>query len=150
MPLCNINNIQNVNRNKERILNKPHNRFVIYCHWRFSILPEDTLGLHWSIHCANLWKVSLTCRKPCRSLKRYSVQKFITMVYNGLDGVSNHQTHHCSLSHLFGRWSKKTSKLLVTGLCAGNSPGTGEFPAQMTSNAENAFICWRHHMCEAM
>ena len=25
----------------------------------------------------------------------------------------------------------------VTGLCAGNSPVTGEFPAQMTSNAEN-------------
>ena len=35
------------------------------------------------------------------------------------------------------RISKKTSKLRVTGLCAGNSPGTGEFPAQMVSNAEN-------------
>ena len=32
--------------------------------------------------------------------------------------------------------SKKTSKLLVTGLCAENSPGTGEFPAQKASNAE--------------
>ena len=31
---------------------------------------------------------------------------------------------------------KKTSKLHVTGLCVGNSPGTGEFPAQMASNAE--------------
>ena len=31
----------------------------------------------------------------------------------------------------------KTSKLRVTGLCAGNSPVTGEFPAQMASNAEN-------------
>ena len=28
------------------------------------------------------------------------------------------------------RRSKKTSKLSVTGLCAGNSPVTGEFPAQ--------------------
>ena len=28
------------------------------------------------------------------------------------------------------RRSKKTSKLRVTGLCVGNSPGTGEFPAQ--------------------
>ena len=27
-----------------------------------------------------------------------------------------------------------------TGLCVGNSPGTGEFPAQMASNAENASI----------
>ena len=31
----------------------------------------------------------------------------------------------------------KTSKLRVTGLCGGNSPVTGEFPAQMASNAEN-------------
>ena len=57
--------------------------------------------------------------------------------HNGLDGVSNHQPHHCLLSRLFGRRSKKTSKLRVTGLCAGNSQGTGEFPAQMASNAEN-------------
>ena len=35
-----------------------------------------------------------------------------------------------------GAESKKTSKLRVTGLCAGNSPGTGEFPAQMASDAE--------------
>ena len=39
----------------------------------------------------------------------------------------------------------KTSKLRVTGPCAGNAPGTGEFPAQMSSNAENASIWWRHH-----
>ena len=36
-------------------------------------------------------------------------------------------------------------KLRVTGLCAGNSPGTGEFPAHMASNAENVSIWWRHH-----
>ena len=35
---------------------------------------------------------------------------------------------------------RKHQKLRVTGLCAGNSPGTGEFPAQMTSNAENVSI----------
>ena len=35
--------------------------------------------------------------------------------------------------------------LRVTGLCVGNSPGTGEFPAQMASNAENVSIWWRHH-----
>ena len=42
--------------------------------------------------------------------------------------------------------SKKTSKLRVAGLCVGNSPGTGEFPAQMASNAENVSIWWRHHV----
>ena len=40
---------------------------------------------------------------------------------------------------------KKTLKLCVTGLCAGNSPVTGEFPAQMASNAKNVSIWWRHH-----
>ena len=34
--------------------------------------------------------------------------------------------------------SKETSKLCVTGLCAGNSPLTGEFPTQKASNVENA------------
>ena len=57
--------------------------------------------------------------------------------HNGLDGVSNHQPHHCLLSRIFGHRSKKTSKPRVTGLCARNSPGTGEFSAQMASNAEN-------------
>ena len=35
-----------------------------------------------------------------------------------------------------GADKKKTSKLHVTGLCVGYSPGTDEFPAQMASNAE--------------
>ena len=32
---------------------------------------------------------------------------------------------------------RKHQKRRATGLCAGNSPGTGEFPAQMASDAEN-------------
>ena len=70
--------------------------------------------------------------------------------HNGLDGVSNHPPHHCLLSRLFGRRSKKTSKLRVTGLCVGNSPGTGEFPTQMASNAENVSIWWRHQGLEIL
>ena len=65
--------------------------------------------------------------------------------HNWHDDVSNHQPHPCLLNRLFGRRSKKTSNLRVTGLCVGNSPGTGEFPTQMASNAENISIWWRHH-----
>ena len=65
--------------------------------------------------------------------------------HNERDGVSKHQPHYCLFNHLFRRTSKKTSKLRVTGLCVGNSLVTGEFPAQMASNAENVFIWWRHH-----
>ena len=49
------------------------------------------------------------------------------------------------LNGLFRRRSKKTWKLRVTGICAGNSPGTGVCPAQMASNAENVSIWWSHH-----
>ena len=37
------------------------------------------------------------------------------------------------------RGSKKTSKLRVTGLCEGNSPVAGEFPAQ-TQRTHNAIM----------
>ena len=43
--------------------------------------------------------------------------------HNDNDGVSNHQPSGCLLNRLFRRRSKKTSKLRVTGLCVGNSPG---------------------------
>ena len=64
--------------------------------------------------------------------------------HNERDGVSNYQPHDCSLNRLF-KAQKKTSKLRVTGLCEGNSPATGEFPAQRASDAENVSIWWRHH-----
>ena len=46
--------------------------------------------------------------------------------------LSNHQPHDCLLNRLFGRRSKKTSTLRVTGLCA-------------ASNVEKVSIWWRHH-----
>ena len=66
--------------------------------------------------------------------------------HNGHDDVSNHQPYERLLNRLFRRRSKKTSKLRVTGLCEGNSPVDGEFPAQRASNAaKNVSIWWRHH-----
>ena len=56
-----------------------------------------------------------------------------------------HQPQHCLLNRLFRHRSRKTSKLRVTGLCAGNSAVIGEFPAQRDSNAENVSIWWRRH-----
>ena len=35
-----------------------------------------------------------------------------------------------------GAYQRKHKKIRVTGLCVGNSLVTGEFPAQMASNAE--------------
>ena len=49
--------------------------------------------------------------------------------HNERDDVSIHQRLHGLLNSLFGRRSKKTSKLCVTGLCEWNWPVTGEFPS---------------------
>ena len=78
-----------------------------------------------------------SAKPPCK----YSLH--ITVRHNSHNGVPNHQPHDCLLNRIFSRRSKKTSTLRVTDLCAGNSPGTGEFPAQRTSNVENVFIWWR-------
>ena len=78
--------------------------------------------------------------------RRLGILLSLRWLYNERDSVSNHQPHDCLLNRLFRRRSKQTSKLRVTGLCVGNSPGTGEFPAQMASNAENVSIWWRHHV----
>ena len=75
------------------------------------------------------------CQTACASQWRH----------NEHDGVSNHQPHGCFLNRLSRRSWKKTSKLRVTGLCVGNSPVTGEFLAQRTSNVKNISIWWRHN-----
>ena len=37
---------------------------------------------------------------------------------------------------------KHQSSASLALICVGDSPVIGEFPAQMTNNAENASICW--------
>ena len=48
--------------------------------------------------------------------------------HHGRNSVSNHQPHDCLLNRLFRRKSKKTSKLRVTGLCAGIHRGPVNSP----------------------
>ena len=66
--------------------------------------------------------------------------------HNVHDSVSNHQFHDCLLNLLFGRRSKKTSKLRVSGLCGGIHRSPVNSPPQRTSNADNVPIRWRHHV----
>ena len=51
----------------------------------------------------------------------------------------------CLRNRLFRRTSKKTSKLRVTGPCAGNPPVTEGFLSQSTTNAANFSIWLRYH-----
>ena len=140
----------------------------VLCCWDDELmLVNMNIYLHFSITCQS-WDGGCCCNSslwvlvPCAQINLFSAVNYgmICRWYNSshvsghfallwhnnvLDGVSNHQPHECLLTRSFGRRSKKTSQLRVTGLCAGNSPETGEFPAQMASNAENVSIRWRHH-----
>ena len=71
--------------------------------------------------------------------------KHIMVLSKCSDGVSNHQPHDRLLNRLCRHRSTKSWKLRDSGFYAGNSPVTGEFPAQRASNAENVSIWWRHH-----
>ena len=82
-------------------------------------------------------KCTINCLLLIHSLGTYAADPMtLQWRHNGRVGVSDHQPHHCLLNHLFRRRSSKISKPRVTGLCVGNSPVTGEFPAQKASNAK--------------
>ena len=103
-----------------------------------------TLGFQWNRK--TLWSYRMRCRRPLDPGSGDITVCSLQWRHNGRDDVSYHQPHQCLLNRVFRRRSKKTSKLRVTGLCAGNSPVTGEFPAQRASNAENVSTWWRHHV----
>ena len=78
----------------------PYYSVLLYSHWgRIAPVPVQ-----------QYWKISLRWR------------------HNGHDAVSNHQRLDCLLDCLLRHRSKKTSKLRITGLCAGNSPGPVNSP----------------------
>ena len=45
-----------------------------------------------------------------------------------------------------GADQRKHQSSALLAFVGGNSPGTGEFPAQMASNTENVSVWWRHHV----
>ena len=63
-----------------------------------------------------------------RDVQLFGIFDTLRWRHNDHAGVSNHQPHGCLLNRFFRRRSKKTSKLLVTGLCVGNSPGPVNSP----------------------
>ena len=141
--------------------------------WRENSWPDQVIILHMprQLSCRNICKIvtwltyqrhtdsniiftrfRLWAHKPLTGqtfwkmwIKLHTLVITLQWRHNEHDSVSNHQPHDCLHKHLIRDRSKKTSKLRVTGLCAENSPVTGEFPAQRASNTENVSIWWRHH-----
>ena len=126
--------------------------------WRLGIFlyqcnkRKDPLRCH-SISPNKQSKIAcVLCEIPTSSVTYPYIVLFCTETlqwrHNERDGTSDHQTYDCLLNRLCRRRSTRTSKICVTGLCAGNSPVTGEFPAQRTSDTENVSIWWRHHVTQ--
>ena len=86
-------------------------------HWVCNRNSRNDLKDHCSYHCTSTDQDS-------------SIELGTTLqwTHNDHSGVSNHQSHGCLLNRLFRRRSKKTSKLRVTGHCAGNSLGPVNSP----------------------
>ena len=74
------------------------------------------------------WYLLPHCKATSQKDKMHFIAKTLHWRHNDHNGVSNHQPHGCLLNRLFGRRSKKTSNLRVTGLCMGNSPGPVNSP----------------------
>ena len=84
--------------------------------------------VHRSPPCALQWWLTMPgLVSHCPWLPRIC-ERSLQWRHNGHDRVSNHQPHNCLLNRLFGRRSKKTSKLRVAGLCAGKFTGDRWIP----------------------
>ena len=100
-------------------------------------------GVTLMLKCYIQWHVlnlSTVGSPPAQSrVGRVKWRKFLRHYCDVIMGMMASQItslHDCLLNRSFRRRSKKTSKLCVTGLCAGNSA---------IYNAENVSIWWRHH-----
>ena len=115
--------------------------------WMFWMnqISQD-LSLMWVSDLYPIWQyLHLPSTQPPRQISTLTTALILQWRHNERHGVSNYQPHDSSLIRLFRRISRKTSKLRATGFCEGNSPVTGEFPAQKANDAENISIWWRHH-----
>ena len=88
--------------------------------------------------------------EPCLPQKRISSNAFwyssLHWRHSDHDGVSNHQPHGCLLNQFIQAQIKENIKAPRQWPLCGEFTGTGEFPAQRASNAENISIWWRHHV----
>ena len=86
-------------------------------------------------------------------LENYYNDAFMSTMTSHITGVSIVYSAVCSGADQRKQQSSVLVALCVENaaiwwrhcLCGGNSPATGEFPAQRASYAENVSIWWRHH-----
>ena len=99
----------------------------VTCAWKRAIFASDKLFVTVNGHMISSALYHCTNRNASTISLLYP-RTTLLWRHNGHDVVSNHQPHGCLLNRLFRRRPKKTSKLRVTGLCVGNSPGPVNSP----------------------
>ena len=117
----------------------------------FKLVPYKSPYTHLYLlnHCANLYTVTMVlwgkfhncneCYGQYTSVlnnKTKQNTRYRDVIMSAV--VSQITTRDCLFNRLFRRRPKKFNS--VTGLCQGNSPMTGEFPAQRAINAENVLM----------
>ena len=122
-------------------------RLSIACYSMVSYLSQ-----HWLIDngLARNWQAILrACENPVlRSIFAYISQKELTHYDDVIMAwwrLKSPASRFFIQQFIRAQIKENITKFRVAGLCARNSPGTGEFLAQMASNAENVSIWWRHH-----
>ena len=115
-------------------------RLLVYTHSGLVDLRHSTIkkSLKWKKQRKSSWCVCGwfgVCPEWSNAIVTHQMSKFcvrssttLQWRHNDHDCVSNHQPRGCLLNRIFRRGSKKTSKLRVTGLCVGNSPGPVNSP----------------------
>ena len=113
---------------------------MILAIWEVNLLPVKGSGSH--VHALLLTVVEARdVRVPVGNVGLGVWHHCVAVIWEGKsptlrwrpnerDGVSNYRHLGCLLNRLFRRWSKKTSKLHVTGLCEGSPTVTGGIPSQ--------------------
>ena len=103
-------------------------RYALHCLVSVCLVSYDQSG---TTLVYDLTLSNTDCKLVCSTMSSGNAMNICIALrwrHNDQDGVSNHQPHGCLLNRLFRRRSNKTSKLRVTGLCVGNSPGPVNSP----------------------
>ena len=100
----------------------------------------------WVVYTWAWWGLCLLSRVPARTAREHGlINVTLQWRYKKHDGVSNNKPHDCLPNRSFRYSWKEISKLRGTDLCEGNSPVTGEYPAQRASDAQTASLLCTHH-----
>ena len=103
----------------------------------------DGNDCYYFISCTLFKSVTLNSAEKYRSpISQLSLRTFFSVL-----ALWRHHSFFCEVTRTWGTGIETFTQLFIETQIKENikAPGTGEFPAQMASNAENVSISWRHH-----